>query len=327
MTTANVEISIGPETKSAPAVSVIMPAYNTAGLIAESLDSIFAQTYTNYEVIVINDGSPDTEQLEEALRPYRSRIVYIKQNNRRAAGARNTGIRNMRGEFIAFLDSDDCWLPENLATQMKFFERDPSLDMIYADASFMGESFTGKTHMQVCPSKGPVTLESVVVEDCQVCVACTVARKQVIVNAGLFDETLARCDDYAMWLRVAYNGAKIKYHSAVLGKARIGRAGSLGISDTKMILAAAEILTKIEKTQPLPPETRRIVQRRIAYYDAHYEKLMAKDYLAKGDYDRAIASLVKANSFLNSIKLTLIIIGLRIAPSMLRQRLLSRMNS
>ena len=121
-----------------------MPAYNTAALIGEALDSVLAQTYTNFETIVINDGSPDTAQLEEALRPYRSRIVYIVQENRRAAGARNTGIKNARGKYLAFLDSDDCWLPENLATQMKFFEQDPSLDMVYADAAFAGRAVAGQ---------------------------------------------------------------------------------------------------------------------------------------------------------------------------------------
>jgi len=321
-----VTVSTGAEVPSAPAVSVIMPAYNTAALIGEALDSVLAQTYTHFETIVINDGSPDTAQLEEALRPYRSRIVYIVQENRRAAGARNTGIRNARGKYLAFLDSDDCWLPENLAIQMKFLEQDPTLDMVYADASFMGEMWMGKTYMQACPSKGPVTVESLVVEDCQVCVSCTVARKQIIVKAGLFDESLARCDDYDMWLRVAHGGGKIMYHNKVLGKIRTGRAGSLGASDAKMIQAAALILTKLEKTLDVSPATRRLMQQRIARHNAYYEKAMAKEYLAKGDYDRAIASLAKANAVINSPKLRLILLGLRIAPGLLRARMVGRAN-
>jgi glycosyltransferase involved in cell wall biosynthesis len=90
-----------------PTISVIIPSYNTAPLIANCLDSVFAQSFSDFEVVVVNDGSPDTAKLEEALRPYLEKIVYIVQENKRAAGARNTAIGKARGEFLAFLDSDD----------------------------------------------------------------------------------------------------------------------------------------------------------------------------------------------------------------------------
>ena len=123
----------GCRTLSAPAVSVIIPAYKTAGLIAGCLDTVFAQTYTDFEAVVINDGSPDTPELERVLAPYMDRIVYIKQENKRAAGARNNGIRQARGAFVALLDSDDTWYPNHLATQMKLFADNPSLDLVYSD--------------------------------------------------------------------------------------------------------------------------------------------------------------------------------------------------
>lgn len=86
-----------------PKVSVIMPSYNTAALIGEALDSVFAQSYRDFEVIVINDGSPDTPDLERVLDPYRERILYLKQENRRACGARNNGISHAKGEYLTFL--------------------------------------------------------------------------------------------------------------------------------------------------------------------------------------------------------------------------------
>ncbi len=118
---------------SAPSVSVIIPSYNTARFITETLDSVFAQTFTDYEVIVVNDGSPDTPQLEIVLKPYFDRIVYLKQENRGLAGARNTGIRRARGAFLAFLDSDDMWLPEFLAEQVQIFHKNPAVDLVYSD--------------------------------------------------------------------------------------------------------------------------------------------------------------------------------------------------
>src|SRR6266702_399564 len=104
----------------APAVSVIIPAYNVARYIGETLESVLAQTFTDYEVIVVNDGSPDTEEFERAIEPYLSRIRYLKQENRGASVARNTGLQAAGGEFIAFLDADDLWLPNYLEAQMKF---------------------------------------------------------------------------------------------------------------------------------------------------------------------------------------------------------------
>src|SRR3954463_33348 len=109
--------------KRTPRVSVIMPSYNTAPLIGRCLDSVFEQTFQDFEVVLVNDGSPDTPQLERVLSPHLEKhgdkIVYIKQENKRCAGARNTAIRNARGEFVAFLDSDDVWLPDHLAEQMQ----------------------------------------------------------------------------------------------------------------------------------------------------------------------------------------------------------------
>jgi glycosyltransferase involved in cell wall biosynthesis len=82
----------------------------------------FRATFTDYEVIIVNDGSPDTEDLERALEPFRDRIRYFKQRNRGAGAARNVGLRAARGEFVAFLDADDLWLPNYLDEQMRFIQ-------------------------------------------------------------------------------------------------------------------------------------------------------------------------------------------------------------
>jgi glycosyltransferase involved in cell wall biosynthesis len=100
-----------------PAVSVIIPAYNAADYIGVALASVFGQSYTDFEVIVINDGSTDSERLELAIGPYLSRIIYLKQQNRGPSAARNLGIQHARGEYLAFLDSDDSWLPEYLTNR------------------------------------------------------------------------------------------------------------------------------------------------------------------------------------------------------------------
>ena len=315
MTETSACVRTGSNVDPNPSVSVIMPAYNVASMIMEALDSVFAQTYKNFEVIVINDGSPDTDMLERVLMPYLERIVYIKQQNRRAAGARNTGIRQARGQFLAFLDSDDGWKPEYLASQMSVFERTPSLQMVYADAFYHPVSLpVPKRYKDACPSHGPVTFQALVLEQCHVCVSCTVVRKQTILNAGLFDENLPCCDDYDMWLRVAYSGANITYHQETLGWVRAGRPGSLGESQLKTHEADLQILKKLEKLPALGQIRRTAVTKAIAREQALVQLESAKLSLSTGRFSDARDSLRKANTFFQSPKLRVVLLGLQMVP-------------
>ena len=106
-------------------VSVIIPTYNRAEYVTHAIDSVLAQTYTDYEIIVVDDGSADNTK--DVLLPYMDRIRYIYQENAGLSAARNTGIKAAKGDWIAFLDSDDEWLPGKLAVQMRAVERHPQL--------------------------------------------------------------------------------------------------------------------------------------------------------------------------------------------------------
>ena len=114
-----------------PRISVIVPCFNCAQFLPETLGSVFSQTYDDFEVVVVNDGSLDTPQLEQALAPWADRIVYIKTENHGVAEARNTGIRAAKGEFIALLDSDDIWEPNFLDVQVRKLDQHPSADIVY----------------------------------------------------------------------------------------------------------------------------------------------------------------------------------------------------
>src|ERR1700745_3077470 len=109
-TTASPSTSLNvPVLPDSPRVSVVIPAYQVAPYIAETLESVFAQTFTDYEVIVVNDGSPDTDELHHAIQPYRERLSYVTRQNGGCSAARNSGLRVARGELVAFLDADDLW--------------------------------------------------------------------------------------------------------------------------------------------------------------------------------------------------------------------------
>ena len=298
----------------APAISVIIPSYNTAGLIANCLDSVFAQTFSDFEVIVVNDGSPDTTELEAVLRPHRQKIVYVVQENKRAAGARNTAIGKARGEFLAFLDSDDSWFPDHLASQMELFRKNPALDLVYADAVLLSDSSRQKTFMEKCPSEGSATFEALVVERCQIPVSTVVARKAAILRAGLFDENLALCDDYDMWLRTAFFGGKIDWRRKLQGRLFLGRADSLGSSRSKMAEAYWKILEKAARTLPLNDAQRKLIKDRAAEIKARYLYEQGKLELHQRHPEKARELFAEANLHYRALKLAVAIRGLQLAP-------------
>ncbi len=301
-----------------PRISVIIPAYKTSHLIAGCLDTVMAQTYQNFEAIVVNDGSPDTPELEKVLAPYMDRIVYIKQPNKRAAGARNTAIAQARGEFLAFLDSDDSWFREHLEFQMKLADADPSLDLTYSNAIVIGNPENEWKFMDRCPSNGEATFAALIVERCQIPISTVVVRKTALVRAGGFDEKLLRCDDYDMWVRTAFHGAKIGYGRTVQARLNAGRPNSLSEERSKMVEAYWQILEKFDRTLPLTDADRAVVRKRAAEIKGNFLVEQGKNQLKAGDFAKARGLFAEANSNLKSPRLTLLLFGLRIAPALTR---------
>jgi glycosyltransferase involved in cell wall biosynthesis len=126
-------------------VSVVVPTYNRAGVLAETLDSILAQTYPHLEVIVVDDGSTDDTQA--AVAPYRDRIIYIRQENQGLAAARNAGFVRSSGDYVAWLDSDDLWNPDKIALQVAVLDRRPDIAVVASDFSaFNVEGYFEHSH-------------------------------------------------------------------------------------------------------------------------------------------------------------------------------------
>lgn len=201
-----------------PDVSVIIPAYRASRDIANALASVFAQTFANFEVIVVDDGSPDRDELAVAIAPYRSRIRYIEQSNQGAGAARNAAIRIAHGRYLAFLDADDRWEPDFLRGQVWYLEANPNVTVVYCDAMRSGETaLAGRRYMEAAPSKG-VTLISLIAQRCNIILSTVVARREAIVGAGLFDESLRRGQEFELWLRLVLGGARIEYRNARPGR-------------------------------------------------------------------------------------------------------------
>jgi glycosyltransferase involved in cell wall biosynthesis len=314
---------------NAPAVSVVVPAYNVASFIAEALDSVFAQTFEDFEVIVVNDGSPDTFELERALAPYLERIVYIKRENGGPSAARNTAIRAARGRHVALLDADDAWLPEYLSEQTRALEAPPGLDLVYSDALLFGEGEgAGRTFMETYPSRGPVNVESLLSQTCAVITSCVVARRDAIVAAGLFDERYRRSEDFQLWVRMAHGGARLGYRRKVLARHRM-HPDSLAADPSVMHECAVGVYRDLSEELDFTPEQRALAGAEIEKYESYLAWARGKRALAAGEYGRAASELSRARSLkrtagLEGLKLSLTLLCLRAAPSLARRFYLRR---
>jgi glycosyltransferase involved in cell wall biosynthesis len=306
------------QSSKAPLVSVVVPAYGAAPYISATLDSIFAQSCQDLEVIVVNDGSPDTPDLERVLAPYRDRIVYLRQENQGPAVARNTGIRAARGEFVAPLDSDDLWYPECLAAQLEAMRADPSLDMIYADARVFGDvQEAGRTLMELSPPPSAVTFERLLRRQCVVNICVSLIRRETLFGAGLFDPAVRGTEDADMWLRITLRGGRIGYQRKVLGQYR-RRAGSLSSSFVTMMESYLSVLRKLLAGPELSAAQREAVEQQIRAECASLEMQRGRAAFLAGDIETAIRYLSRANEEQRSLRMALVIQLLRTMPGLLQ---------
>ena len=195
-------------------VSVIIPTYNNGKYICEAIDSIFAQTYSDYEIIVIDDGS--TDNTKEIIERFSGRLRYIYKKNGGISSARNAGIHASKGKYLAFLDADDVWLPEILEKQIKVLEKNTKVGLVYTAKYMMDE--TGRLTGDVRPHY-PARNTNELFKGRIICMS-VLAKKDTIIKAGMFDEEMPNLEDLDLWLRVA-KSSEIKFIDQPLIKYRL----------------------------------------------------------------------------------------------------------
>jgi glycosyltransferase involved in cell wall biosynthesis len=180
-------------------VSVIIPTYNRGWILKEAIDSVLAQTFNEYELIVVDDGSEDNTA--EILSGYNNKIQIIRQPNQGVSAARNRGMVSSSGRFIALLDSDDLWLPEKLNEQLSFFRNHPDVMICQTEEIWI------RNGKRVNPCKHHKKLSGMIFEPslslCLVSPSAVMFKRELIDMVGLFDENLPACEDYDLWLRVS----------------------------------------------------------------------------------------------------------------------------
>ena len=187
-----------------PKVSVIIPTYNRAKYIAETIDSVLKQTFSDFEIIVVNDGS--TDNTEETIKEqFEDKVIYLYKPNGGPASARNMGISVAKGEYIAFLESDDLWFPEKLEIQTRFMDANPEIGLTGSRALMFKESAIGELEDQaLLVHKDTPTLKCLL-QDNRLLLLTVMVRKTCLDDIAGFDEdkTMMGREDYELWLRIA----------------------------------------------------------------------------------------------------------------------------
>ncbi len=187
------------KTKKNPQVSVIIPTYNRGWTIREAVDSVLIQDYKDFELIVVDDGS--TDNTPEVLDAYCGVIKVFRQENKGVSAARNRGIAEASGRFIAFLDSDDLWFPQKLSRQVEFFNTTPDALICQTEEIWI------RNGVRVNPKKRHKKPSGMIFEPslalCLVSPSAVMIRRSLLEVVGNFDETLPACEDYDLWLRIS----------------------------------------------------------------------------------------------------------------------------
>jgi len=189
-----------------PLVSVILPTYNRAGVLPRAIDSVFAQTYKNIELIVVDDGS--TDDTPRILSHYGNNIKIISQKNKGVSAARNTGIRQARGDYIAFVDSDDKWLPSKLEDQIRFFQDHPNDNIALVCTDVQAIDIHGVQHerRRFTPRHASCILNVVdIFKDPYLGLPTVMIDTRLAGRDCLFDESLKSAEDIDLYLRIAVN--------------------------------------------------------------------------------------------------------------------------
>lgn len=180
-------------------ISVVIPTFNRAPFLKVALQSILQQTLPPHEVIVVDDGSTDeTKVLCHTEFPT---VHYIYQENRGVAAARNLGIRQAKGEWVAFLDSDDAWTPKKLERQWDFVQKNPDAQIIQTEEIWIRKGV--RVNPRPIHKKQSGEIFEYCVPLCIVSPSAVMIHKNVFKKSGPFDEDFLRCEDYEFWLRIS----------------------------------------------------------------------------------------------------------------------------
>ena len=261
-------------------VSVIIPCYNAEKTIKETIESVLAQTYQDIEIIVVDDGS--TDHSKEIIESFGSKVLYFYQENGGQSAARNTAIHHSSGKYLAFLDSDDLWMPEKLEKQLALMQQE-GVDWCYCDCEYFLDS-TGKSignySNLVHPPKTGLVAETLLMGNF-IASPTPVVSKKIIEEAGNFNESFQFGEDWDEWIRIAMI-SPIVYQPEILTKHRIHENSVTYMKDPDIVFL--NHISVIENLcQQYPVRLNQIKTKAMAYHASEF----SKSHFLRGNFQRA----------------------------------------
>ena len=297
-----------------PAVSVIIPTYNGALFIAETIESVLAQTHRDFEIIVVDDGS--TDETSRILRQFGEHLKVLTSDRNGIPAARNRGVRFSNGRYLCFLDHDDLWKPDKLARQVKIFDQHPEVGFCFTDYETFGDPVSYQVgfeenggqvrtlpRQQIGVRSYKITSPSLFIDMVNGALPCwtstVMMRRSMLDQVGPFDEKLVINDDTQMWLRFAKRCA-FAYVDEPVVRQRVRRSSaSLSMSLEKKHADSIWMFERLGMwTELNTSESRAVVKRRAALLvglgylhfqenelqtaKAHFRKSLGLDFSSRG---------------------------------------------
>lgn len=267
-------------------ITIIIPSYNRADYIAETIESVLAQTYRNIEVIIIDDGS--TDNTREIVERYVPQVQYVYQQNSERGASRNHGLRLAKGEYISFLDSDDLWMPEKLAADVEFIEARPNVGVVYTDALQIDSNGKYLKKLKAGRHSGIVTKH--ILRENFIRIGAHLILTDKARETGGFNEDreLSGSEDWEFWVRLS-TMTEFAYNPVAFVKIRTHEANTMSnpAGMERSMKCAVEIL---ETSETLSPK-----QRSLLRYSKGYMSLVnAINYCSVGNRKRSLSELGKA---------------------------------
>ena len=275
-----------PASNVRPRVSVITPAYNAARFLRDTIESVRAQTVTDWELLIVDDGSTDeTVGIVQRYAEADSRIRLLRQENAGPSAARNHGMRAARGAFFAFLDSDDQWLPQFLEHQLEVFARYPDTVLVTANAYYLGGPQNGQPRRPPSNGNPVLTLENIIQNDSAVFIM-TVFRRAVFERIGGLDEGQWTSEDYDFWIRAALAGFVFRVSTQPLALYRRHK-GSLSADSARMLRGILQTYSKRRGAFPTGSPAQLALERQISRFERELLLVEGKQALERRDYETA----------------------------------------
>jgi glycosyltransferase involved in cell wall biosynthesis len=291
-------------TASQPLVSVIIPTYNYARFITDAVASVHSQTYSNWELIVVDDGSTDdTEAVVKSLAVNEPRISYLRQDNARQAAARNNGIRQAKGNYFQFLDADDLIEPQKLEQQVVFLEQHPDVDITYGGVRYFSSARAGElllsrqysswedsgAWMPEISGQGTEILRALLRNNIMV-VNAPLIRREIIDRVGLFDVDLTPVEDWDYLIRCAADGAVFSFNDVEGARALVRAHGeSSSLNQPRYLGSVLKMRKKIAQLK-LEAESLELNRQKIAETEGH----LGVEEVAHGKLGSGISQMLKA---------------------------------